>query len=309
MTGRPRLLAPRLAVGAGLLGLIGFAAFWLLTAPRGLSEAELAALPEGDAGRGEAVFWAGGCASCHAAPGATGEGLLALGGGLELVTPFGTFVAPNISSDPEDGIGAWSTGDLSDAMLRGVSPEGAPYYPAFPYASYARMTPGDVADLRAYLATLPAVTGEAADHRLAFPFSLRRGIGLWQRAFLSPEPVVAVDETDPALVRGRYLVEGPGHCGECHTPRNLAGGLETDRWLAGGPNPEGKGRIPDITPGGDLGAWSVGDIAYYLETGFTPEFDSVGGSMAAVQRNMSMLPASDREAIAGYLKAVPAPAP
>ena len=308
MTGR-RLLLPRLIVGAGLLGLAGFGAFWLLTAPRGLSEAELAALPEGDPARGETVFWAGGCASCHAARGATGEALLALGGGLELATPFGTFVAPNISSDPQDGIGSWSTGDLANAMLRGISPEGAHYYPAFPYASYARMEPGDVADLRAYLATLPAVAGKAADHRLAFPYSLRRGIGLWQLAFLSSDPVVAVDEADPELVRGRYLVEGPGHCGECHTPRNFAGGLEMGRWLAGGPNPEGEGRIPDITPGGELGEWSVGDIAYYLETGFTPEFDSVGGSMAAVQRNMSMLPASDREAIAGYLKAVPALAP
>ena len=308
MTGR-RLLLPRLIVGAGLLSLAGFGAFWLLTAPRGLSEAELAALPEGDPARGETVFWAGGCASCHAARGATGEALLALGGGLELATPFGTFVAPNISSDPEDGIGSWSTGDLANAMLRGISPEGAHYYPAFPYASYARMEPGDVADLRAYLATLPAVAGKAADHRLAFPYSLRRGIGLWQLAFLSSDPVVAVDEADQELVRGRYLVEGPGHCGECHTPRNFAGGLETGRWLAGGPNPEGEGRIPDITPGGELGEWSVGDIAYYLETGFTPEFDSVGGSMAAVQRNMSMLPASDREAIAGYLKVVPALAP
>lgn len=308
MTDRRHLL-PRLLVGAGLLGLAGFGAFWLLTVPRGLSEAELSALPEGDAARGETVFWAGGCASCHAASGATGEALLALGGGLELATPFGTFVAPNISSDPEDGIGSWSTGDLANAMLRGLSPEGAHYYPAFPYASYARMEPGDLADLRAYLATLPAVPGKAADHRLAFPYSLRRGIGLWQLAFLSSDPVVAVDEADPKLVRGRYLVEGPGHCGECHTPRNFAGGLETGRWLAGGPNPEGKGRIPDITPGGDLGSWSEGDIAYYLETGFTPEFDSVGGSMAAVQRNMSMLPASDREAIAGYLKVVPALAP
>ncbi|MBP7002522.1 MAG: c-type cytochrome [Amaricoccus sp.] len=289
-----------------LLALVGGGAFWLLTRPERLELATLSALPEGDAGRGELVFWAGGCASCHAAEGAKDEEKLRLGGGRRLASDFGTFVAPNISSDPEDGIGAWTTADLANAMMRGVSPDGRHYYPAFPYTSYARMDPADIADLRAYLATLPAVQGRAPGHELAFPFTLRRGVGLWKLAFLSDAPVIAVDEADPRLVRGRYLVEGPGHCGECHTPRNLAGGLEKSRWLAGAPNPEGKGRIPNITPGGL--DWSPGDIAYYLETGFTPEFDSVGGSMVAVQQNMAMLPAPDREAIAAYLGVVPAQA-
>lgn len=287
-----------------VLAIAGAAVFWFLTIPRGLSDAELTSLPAGNAGRGELVFNAGGCASCHAAKGATGDDRLHLGGGQELVTAFGTFTVPNISSDTADGIGSWSTGDLADAMLRGVDPAGRHLYPAFPYPSYARMDPADIADLRAYLATLPAVSGRAPDNALAFPFNVRRGIGLWKFAFLDPAPVVPVDAANPALVRGRYLVEGPGHCGECHTPRNLAGGSDSGLWLAGAVAAEGEGRVPNITPGGL--DWSEGDIAYYLETGFTPDFDSVGGSMADVQRNMALLPASDRTAIAAYLKAIPA---
>lgn len=306
MTAGAPMLGHRLALGAVLAALLGGAAFWLLTRPNPLDAATLAAMPAGDAARGETVFWAGGCASCHAAEGATGEDKLRLGGGRRLASDFGVFVAPNISPHPEDGIGGWDAADLANAMMRGVSPEGAHYYPSFPYTSYARMTLGDIADLSAFLATLPAVEGSAPGHELGFPFSLRRGVGLWKHAFLSDAPAIAIDESDPVMARGRYLVEGPGHCAECHTPRNFAGGLELARWMAGGPNPEGRGRIPDITPGENgIGSWSAGDVAYYLETGFTPEFDSVGGSMVAVQANMAMLPASDREAIAAYVVALP----
>ncbi|HMQ93235.1 MAG TPA: cytochrome c [Amaricoccus sp.] len=296
-----RLLAILAAAAAA-----GAAALWVATMPRGLPREVLAAWPEGDAGRGEAVFWAGGCESCHAAKGAKGEDRLKLGGGLVLATPFGDFVVPNISNHPEDGIGGWSAGDFADAMLRGVSPEGRHYYPAFPYASYARMEPQDIADLRAFLATLPAVEGRQPGHDLGFPFNLRRGLGLWKLAFLSDTPAVTLDAADPAVARGQYLVEGPGHCGECHTPRNLAGASDFSRWLAGAPAAEGEGRVPNITPGGDLGAWSAGDIEYYLETGFTPDFDTVGGAMVAVQENMAMLEPGERAAIAAYLQAVPA---
>lgn len=296
----------RVVAWAALLVVLGAAAFFVATLPRRLPAAEIAALPEGDAARGETLFWAGGCVSCHAAGRAQGEERFRLGGGQPLTTAFGTFVAPNISPHPEDGIGAWSAGDFANAMLRGVSPDGRHYYPAFPYTSYARMAPVDVADLWAYLRTLPAVAGVAADHTLAFPYSLRRGVGIWKLAFLSDEPVVAVGAADPVLLRGRYLVEGPGHCGECHTPRNFAGAAQTARWLAGAPNLEGRGRIPNITGGtGGIGGWSAGDVAYYFETGFTPDFDTVGGSMAAVQRNLAMLALEDRGAIAAYLKAAP----
>ena len=253
------------------------------------------------------MFYAGGCASCHAADGATGEAQLQLGGGHRLVTPFGTFVVPNISMDRADGIGAWSAQDFANAMLRGVSPDGEHYYPAFPYASYARMQPADVADLFAYMQTLPAVAGRQPDHELAFPFSIRRAVGVWKLTNLSPEPAVNLQSPSEQVRLGQYLVEGPGHCGECHTPRDLLGGSDKSRWLAGAPAAAGEGNVPNITAGeGGIGSWSEGDIAYYLESGFTPDFDSVGGSMVKVQQNMARLTADDRAAIAAYLKAVPA---
>lgn len=230
-----------------------------------------------------------------------------LAGGRELNTPFGRFVVPNISQHAQDGIGSWSAADFANAMLRGVSPQGDHYYPAFPYASYARMQPADVGDLYAFLKTTPAVEGRTAGHELGFPFNVRRGIGLWKRMHLDPAPVLAVAADAPDDVKlGRYLVEGPGHCGECHTPRAFDGGVRKDMWLAGAPAAEGGGTVPNISPGGELGSWSADDIVAYLETGFTPEFDVVGGAMAEVQKNMAELTAADRAAIAAYLKAIPA---
>lgn len=297
----------KLALAAIVLAALGGLVFLFLTSPNPLPQDQLAALPQGDATRGERMFWAGGCASCHAAKEAAGEEKRKLGGGLELVTPFGTFVAPNISPHPDDGIGKWTAADLANAMKAGVSPDGRHYYPAFPFASYARMEDADIADLYAFLMTLPVVEGKAPDHKLGFPFNIRRGLGLWKLLFLGEAPVIAVDESDPAVLRGRYLVEGPGHCGECHTGRNLAGGIVKSQWLAGAPAATGEGFIPNITSGeGGIGSWSQKDIAYYLETGFTPEFDSVGGEMVKVQANMAQLPAEDRDAIAAYLKAIPA---
>lgn len=299
-----------------LLALVALlaGAFWLLTSPSRLDAGQIGQLAGADAARGARMFAAGGCASCHAAAGAKGDARLLLGGGAPLVTPFGTFHAPNISPDPVHGIGGWSLADFANAMQRGVDPDGRHLYPAFPYGSYRRMTPGDVADLYAYLRTLPPVAKAAADNDLAFPFSFRRGIGLWKLAFLRDErPAVTLPATAPAAARaGQYLVEGPGHCGECHTPRLLrgAGGLDAARWLGGAAAAEGEGRVPNITPAkAGIGAWSADEIADYLATGFTPDYDSVGGSMAEVQTNMAMLTPEDRAAIAAYLKAVPAVEP
>ncbi|WP_305989699.1 cytochrome c [Roseibium sp. MMSF_3544] len=295
-----------------VLAVIAAGAGWVLSAPTTMSEEEASALKAGDPDKGELVFWAGGCASCHAAKDAKDDDLLKLGGGLRLETPFGVFVAPNISSSETDGIGAWSLVDFANAMTHGTSPDGRNLYPAFPYTSYARMSGEDLGDLYAFLKTLPAIEGKAGPNELAFPFNIRRGLGLWKRLFLDPAPVIASpvsgqDVDQAQWDRGRYLVEGPGHCGECHTPRDFAGGLILAEWLGGAAAPTGEGRIPDITPvEGKFGSWSASDIAYYLESGFTPEYDSVGGEMVKVQENMARLPASDREAIAAYLKAIPA---
>src|SRR5262245_63587781 len=166
------------AIAAVILGGAGLAALWFLSAPTRLDAEAVAALQSGDAAKGEWIFWAGGCTSCHARPKSEGPASLELPGGLALKTPFGTFVTPNISTHPKDGIGAWTVEDFANAMLRGVSPRGEHYYPAFPYPSYTRMKPADVADLFAFMKTLPAVEGKAPGHQLSFPFNVRRGTGL-----------------------------------------------------------------------------------------------------------------------------------
>jgi mono/diheme cytochrome c family protein len=289
--------------------LVALMAAWWLTAPSRFAEG---GLPDHapDAAAGERVFWAGGCASCHATPvngkRAKGPDKLLLGGGMELESPYGVFRVPNISPHA-DGIGGWSMPEFVNAMQQGVSPAGKHYYPSFPYTSYAKAATRDVMDLKAYLDTLPQIAGRSADHSLSFPWSIRRGIGAWKRLYLDAAPVTAGTAGDPLVERGRELVEGLGHCGECHTPRGPFGGLLQDRWLAGAASPEGQGRIPNITPGGEnIASWTVSDIAYYLESGFTPEFDTVGGTMVAVQENIAHLTSADREAIAAYLKSVPA---
>jgi mono/diheme cytochrome c family protein len=223
-----------------------------------------------------------------------------------MATPFGVFRVPNISPHPTSGIGRWSMLDFVNAMLRGVSPDGRHYYPAFPYASYSRMKIGDVMDLKVYLDTLPAVDHQAEGHSLSFPWNIRAGIGAWKLLNVDPAFVVSVPADDPQLERGRYLVEGPGHCAECHTPRNWSGGLDNKHWLGGAPNPDGEGTVPNITPAAQgLAEWSQKDIEYYLASGFTPDFDSVGGSMVSVQENMARLSEQDRAAIAAYLKHIP----
>lgn len=284
------------------LGLVAGAALWFLARPHPLGEADVAGLT-GDAGRGERVFWAAGCASCHMAEDAKGDAQLVLKGGQRFPSDFGTFVAPNISQDPVAGIGGWTLLDLANALKRGVGREGEHLFPALPYAAFARMELQDVADLYAFLKTLPADPTPSQKHELGFPFSIRAGIGLWKLLFLSEDWVIKGDLT-PTAARGRYIVEALAHCGECHTPRNLIGGLRRAAWLSGAPDPSGKGRIPNITPA--RLDWSAADIVNYLTTGFTPDFDVVGGHMVHVVENMARLPESDVAAVAEYLALVPA---
>jgi mono/diheme cytochrome c family protein len=295
----------RLVSALCLAAIAGLGLFWWLTRPvLAVSGAQAAALEQGgDAARGEIVFNAGGCASCHATPGQPDR--KRMGGGLQLKTEFGTFVAPNISPSPADGIGTWTVADLANAMLRGVSPEGAHYYPAFPYTTYAHAKLEDVRDLMVYLRTLPVVDGKAPAHELSFPFSFRRGLGLWKLLFLDTTPIRDEPGKSAEWNRGHYLVDALGHCAECHSPRNLAGGIVAAQRYAGGPDPEGRGWVPNITAKG-LGKWSKGDVAELLATGFTPDYDSVGSSMADVVKNTAALPKADRDAMAEYLKSLPA---
>lgn len=285
-----------------LIAIAG-AALYLLTIPSVLSESELAPRTA-DLANGETMFHAGGCASCHATPGE--EDKTRLGGGLALNTAFGTFRAPNISPDPQHGIGSWSEIEFVNAMLRGVGRNGEHLYPSFPYTSYQRMTVDDVRDLFAFMKTLPAVDQPSEPHDLEFPFNVRRAVGLWKLLYMDGRTFQPDPTREAALNRGAYLVEGPGHCAECHSPRDSLGGIIPERRFAGGPDPEGKGWVPNITPHEDgLASWSANDIAYLLESGFTPDYDSVGSSMADVVANTSKLSAEDRAAIAAYLKSLP----
>ena len=288
------------------LGLLAMVVILLLLASRPMA-LPVDALPQHSANvaNGERMFHAGGCASCHASPGDKQEPPV-LGGGLAMDTPFGIFHVPNISPHPANGIGAWTTLDFVNAMNRGVSPDGRHYYPAFPYASYSRMGFEDLIDLKAFLDTLVPIETRNRNHVLKFPWNIPAGIGFWKWVNLDPAFIIPVPPENESLKRGRYLVEGPGHCGECHTPRNRMGGLNNSRWLGGAEQPDGDGKVPNITPTRNgLSDWSQGDIAYYLETGFTPDFDTAGSTMVEVQENMAHLPKEDIAAIAAYLKAIP----
>ena len=284
-----------------VVGALAFGAFWWLTIPAVVSPVLLPFYTPNLA-NGLTTFNAGGCSSCHAVPGQPDR--LKLGGGLAIPSPFGTFYAPNISPDPADGIGRWSEADFVTALVKGTSPSGAHYFPAFPYPSYRHAKLEDARDLFAYLKTLAAVSGKVRDHDVPFPFNIRRNIGIWKWLFVDGKPFVPDTTHSARWNRGAYLVNGLGHCAECHSPRNFLGGIIAAQRFAGGPNPEGEGWVPNITQRG-LGEWSVNDFAYFLETGDLPDGDNAGGSMARVIRNTSQLPAEDRAAIAEYLKSLP----
>jgi mono/diheme cytochrome c family protein len=295
-------LLRKLLFAAVAAGAFAAAAFFYLTVPEAVP-AEALGPHTPNLANGRTMFLVGGCASCHAVPKQPDR--TRLGGGLALGSPFGTFHVPNISPDPNDGIGTWTEAQFVTAMVKGVSPGGDHLYPAFPYTSYQRMSHGDLRDLFAYLKTLPPVAGRAPAHELPFPFTVRRGLGLWKLLFLDGMPF----QTDPAQSaewnRGAYLVNGPGHCAECHSPRNALGAIVASRRFEGGPAPDGQGGVPSITQK-KLHDWSVDDIADTLKTGMTADADRVGGPMVDIVRNTSQLSDADRHAMAVYVKSLPA---
>jgi mono/diheme cytochrome c family protein len=292
----------RRTISVALLAALAAAGvYWWLSAPV-VAAAGTAPARAPDLANGQVIFNAGGCASCHAVPDQPDR--LRLGGGVAIKSPFGTFYAPNISSDPSDGIGKWSDAEFVNAVMHGVSPDGQHYFPAFPYTSYQHARREDVLDLFAYLKTLPAVAGKVRDHDVRFPFDIRRNVGIWKLLFMDGKPFVADSAKSPQWNRGAYLVNSFGHCAECHSPRNALGGIIAGERFAGGPNPEGEGWVPNITQKG-LGEWSAKDIAYFLKTGELPDGDSVGGAMTRVIKNTSQLPDEDRAAMADYLKSLP----
>ncbi|MGF1631470.1 MAG: c-type cytochrome [Kiloniellaceae bacterium] len=254
--------------------------------------------------RGRYVFQAAGCLGCHSDTKGGGE---PLAGGRPLVTPFGTFYTPNITPDPQTGIGAWREQDFVAALRHGTSPAGDPYYPAFPYPSYSGMSDADLRDLFAYLMAQPPVSRANRDHALDFPYSLRFTLGIWQALFFEPATFEPEPDQDAAWNRGAYLVRHLGHCGECHSPRGFLGAVDAEQALAGNAaGPEGD-KVPNLTPGpGGLSDWSESDIAYALKSGITPDGDFLSDSMGEVIDNStSRLTDDDLAAIAKYLKSLP----
>jgi mono/diheme cytochrome c family protein len=292
-----------LVIAATAVAALAAAALWFFTAPQSIPESALAPHTP-DLVNGRTMFLIGGCASCHAVP--EQEDAIRLGGGLALNSPFGVFYVPNISSDKKDGIGGWSEAQFVTAMVKGTSPAGEHLYPALPYVSYQRMRLDDLRDLFAYLKTLPAISGKVRDHALAFPYNIRQALGIWKLLFLDGKGFTP-DPAQPAQWnRGAYLVNGPGHCAECHSPRNFLGAIVAGQRFAGGPSPNGLGGVPDITQR-KLHDWKVEELAETLATGMTADADLVGGLMMEVVSSTRQLSAADRDAIAVYLKSLSAP--
>jgi len=286
---------------AAIAAAAGFAIFFILSRPQTVPASALGPhTPNLENGR--TMFVAGNCGSCHATP--NQDDPTRLGGGLALKSSFGTFYPPNISPDEKDGIGAWSEADFVTAMARGTTPDGWHLYPVFPYTSFQRMTFDDVRDLFAYIKTLQPVAGVVEDNDLPIHFKIRRTIGIWKLLYMDDKPFQPDSSKSAQWNRGAYLVNGAAHCAECHSPRNLIGGIIANQRFAGGPDPSGDGWIPNITQKG-LADWSEKDIATMLESGDLPDGDRVGGEMVKVVRNTSRLSAEDRAAIAVYIKSLP----
>ncbi|WP_421868016.1 c-type cytochrome [Motiliproteus sp.] len=257
--------------------------------------------------RGAYLFALGGCASCHTD---ADNGGAPLAGGLAMATPFGTFYTPNISADPQQGIGAWSDADFIRAMRRGISPEGEHYYPAFPYTAYSLMSDAELHDLKAYLDSQPASAEPSKPHQLNFPYRYRSLLGLWKWLYLDDRRFQPSPDQSAQWNRGAYLVNGPAHCVECHSPRTWLGGLERKRLLEGTPDgPEGES-VPGLTANSnpEFGHWQDEDIRFALETGMMLDGDFFSGSMGKVVDNStSQLSEADRAAIAVYLKSFAKP--
>ena len=261
------------------------------------------AFAQEDLKNGQYVAKAAGCVGCHTD---TKPRSVPFAGGRALDTPFGTFYGPNITPHRETGLGKWSEADFRRAIRLGERPDGAHYFPAFPYPSFTGMTDRDIRDLWAYLLSQPPVNRSNQAHKLRFPFGWRFMVTFWKWLFFTPGPFVASPQAPAAVNRGAYLVRVLGHCGECHTPRNLLGGPNANRSLAGARLPEG--RTPNLTPT-RLKKWSDAQLKEFLRSGLTPDGDVAAETMDEVIRNTtSQITPEDLAAVVAYLRAL-APLP
>jgi mono/diheme cytochrome c family protein len=260
-----------------------------------------AASGQGDPARGQYIAKAAGCLGCHTE---AKKDAPPYAGGRALKTPFGTFYGPNITPDAKAGIGSWSEADFMRAMRRGERPDGASYFPAFPYPSFTQIADSDLRDLWAYLRSVPPSNRVSRPHELGLLYRWRALVTVWKWLFFTPGSFVADPRLSQVQNRGKYLMTALGHCGECHTPRNFLGASKTDRFFAGGKGPEGK-RIPNLTPT-RLRKWSDAELKDFLVTGSTPDGDVAAEAMAEIIRNTtSQLSAGDLDAMLAYLRSLP----
>ncbi len=277
-----------------MAGLFIFAALCCALAPP--------ALGKGDAKRGAYLAKAGGCAGCHTEG---KKGAVPYAGGRELKTPFGTFYGPNITPHAEAGVGRWSETDFMRALRSGLRPDGAHYFPAFPYTSFTGITDADARDLWAFIRSIPPDSRASRPHQLSFPFNLRYLVRFWKWLYFSPGPFAAAART-ATLSRGAYLVGALGHCGECHTPRDFVGGLKRDRLLAGAAKGADGKSVPNLTPA-KLTKWDDNELKEFLVVGITPDGDVAAETMGEVIRNTtSQLTPEDLSALIAYLRSLPA---
>jgi mono/diheme cytochrome c family protein len=248
--------------------------------------------------RGRYLTIAGDCAACHTLPG-SGH---AFAGGRPLETPFGTLLAPNITPDPQTGIGAWTDDEFVNALTKGTGRDGTRLYPAMPYTYYTKLTRDDALAMRAYLNTVPAVHNPVQPDQLPFPFGMRWTLAVWDALYFTPGTFQPDPHKSGEWNRGAYLAEGPGHCGLCHTPKNYLGaddmsnalqGYALQGWFA-----------PNITndPRRGLGGWSVDDVVAYLKTGHNNTSAATGPMSETLNLSTSKMSDDDLKAIAIYLK-------
>ena len=288
----------RLIQALGAFALLGLVIFWVVTTP---IEVTSPVLPEHLANleNGKLLFNAGGCISCHASPTAADVP----SGGKPLKTPIGILYPPNLTPDLETGLGNWKLPWFIAAMQQGLHHDGSNLIPAFPYGSYRSMKFEDVADLFAYLQSLPAVKNQVPAHEVIGLPIVRRGLTFWKWIALS-QPVWKPDAAQSeSWNRGAYLVNGPGHCQECHTPRTLFMTLDSGRAFMGGPHPEGKGKVPSLHGLVERERYKgAADLVSAFQNGEVLGYEHMSaGGMGEVQRNLSKLPEADLKAIAEYL--------
>lgn len=284
------------------MAALGFSVFWVVTIPRPIPAEAIPAHP-GNLAKGELLFNAGGCHSCHLPTKESGFDIASVAGGTPLKTPVGTLYPPNITSDKETGIGNYSDADFVNAMQRGIGKHGEHLIPAFPYTSYVHMTMNDVLDIKAYLMSLPAVRNAVPPHDVfALPI-VRRGLGAWKIIGLDESKSLPDATQSESWNRGRYLVNGPGHCNECHTPRTVFMSSDMSKYLAGGPHPEGEGKVPSLRDLVGRGKYKdAADLTLAFQNGELLGYSRLAsGGMGQVQTNLSKLPEVDVKAISDYI--------